>query len=117
MMSRRTDPSEGLLEISTFSSLGEEERRECIRKIVVDSLAQCVERGEIQTAIRQGLLKKENIYAELSEIVLGRKPGRTTPTEITLFDATGMAVQDITTAFTVYKLALKRGLGVKVELG
>lgn len=86
-------------------------------KVVVDSIAQCVERGEIQTAIRQGLLRKENIYAELSDIVLGRKPGRTSSTEITLFDATGMAVQDITTAFTIYKLAVKQGIGAKVELG
>ena len=85
-------------------------------KVVVDSVAQCVERGEIQTAIRQGLFGKGNIYAELSEIVLGRKPGRTSPTEITLFDATGMAVQDVTTAYTVYKLAKKKGVGTAVEL-
>jgi alanine dehydrogenase len=85
-------------------------------KVVVDSIAQCVERGEIQTAVRTGLLKKENIYAELSEIVLGRKPGRQTAEEITLFDATGMAVQDITTAYTVYQLAKKRGLGTEVRL-
>ena len=86
-------------------------------KVVVDSIAQCVERGEIQTAIRQGLLRKENIYGELSDIVLGRKPGRVSSTEITLFDATGMAIQDITTAFTVYKLALKQGLGTRAQLG
>ena len=86
-------------------------------KVVVDNLAQCVERGEIQTAIRQGLISSGNIYAELSEVVLGRKPGRTSPTEITLFDATGMAVQDITTAYTVYELAKKQGVGTSVELG
>ena len=85
-------------------------------KVVVDSIAQCIERGEIQTAVRGGLLKKENIYAELSEIVLGRKPGRQTNEEITLFDATGMAVQDITTAYTVCQLAKKQGLGTAVRL-
>lgn len=85
-------------------------------KLVVDSVAQCVERGEIQTAIRQGLLKKENIYAELSDIVLGGKPGRENPREITMFDATGMIVQDITTAYAVYQLAKKQGLGTSAQI-
>jgi alanine dehydrogenase len=85
-------------------------------KVVVDNIAQCIERGEIQTAIRRGLLKKEDVYSELSDIVLSRKPGRTTPKEITLFDATGMAVQDITTAYTVFQLAKKKGLGAKIGL-
>ncbi len=85
-------------------------------KVVVDSISQCVERGEIQTAVKMGLLKKENVYSELSEIVLGRKYGRLDEKEITLFDATGLAIQDITTAFTVYQLARKRGMGVRVRL-
>jgi len=85
-------------------------------KVIVDSIAQCVERGEIQTAMRLGLLKKENIYAELSDILLGRKPGRVSPEEITLFDATGMIVQDITTAWTVYQLAKKQGLGINAKI-
>jgi alanine dehydrogenase len=85
-------------------------------KVVVDSLAQCVERGEIQTAIRQGLITRENVYAELSELVLGRKQGRSSSTEITLFDATGMAVQDITTAYTIYELAQEQEVGTAVDL-
>jgi alanine dehydrogenase len=85
-------------------------------KVVVDSVTQCVERGEIQTAIREGLIGRGNIYAELGEIVLGRKPGRTSPREITLFDATGMAVQDITTAYMVYELARKQRVGTPVDL-
>jgi ornithine cyclodeaminase/alanine dehydrogenase-like protein (mu-crystallin family) len=85
-------------------------------KVVVDSITQCVERGEIQTAIKLGILKREDIYAELSDIVLGRKPGRTDPREITVFDATGMAVQDITTAYTIHKLAKKKGLGTLVSM-
>lgn len=85
-------------------------------KVVVDSLPQCVERGEIQTAIRLGLMKKEQIYAELSDIVLGRRPGRINSNEVTLFDATGLALQDITTAYTVYQLAAKRGVGLTYSL-
>jgi len=85
-------------------------------KVVVDNLIQCVERGEIQTAIRRGLLKRESVYSELSDIVLARKPGRTNSKEISLFDATGMAVQDITTAYTVLQLAKKKGLGATVSI-
>lgn len=85
-------------------------------KVVVDNLAQCFERGEIQTAIRTGKLKKEDVYAELSDIVLGRKPGRVNAEEITVFDATGMSVQDITTAYAVFHLAKKKGIGTTVSL-
>jgi alanine dehydrogenase len=85
-------------------------------KVVVDNVSQCLERGEIQTAVRLGLLKRENIHAELSDVILGRRPGRLDEREITLFDATGMALQDITTAYTVYQLAVKRGLGVTCGL-
>ena len=85
-------------------------------KVVVDNLTQCVERGEIQTAIRRGLLKKEEVYSELSDIVLARRQGRTNMKEITLFDATGMAVQDITTAYTVLQLAKKKKLGVTISI-
>jgi len=85
-------------------------------KVIVDSVNQCIGRGEIQTAIREGMLRKETIYAELADIVLGRKKGRVNSQEITLFDATGLAVQDITTAYTVYTLARKKGIGVTFRL-
>jgi alanine dehydrogenase len=86
-------------------------------KIVVDSVAQCTERGEIQTAIKEGLLTEEQIYAQLSEVVLGQKAGRVSDAEITLFDATGLALQDITTAYKVYQSAKKRGIGITVKMG
>jgi alanine dehydrogenase len=85
-------------------------------KVVVDNLTQCMERGEIQTAIKLGKLKKKDVYAELSEIVLGRKPGRTDPKEMTVFDATGMSIQDITTAYTLVQLAKKNGAGTIISL-
>lgn len=46
-------------------------------KIVNDSIEQCIGRGETQHPIEKGIIKKENIYAEIGEIVLGNKPGRT----------------------------------------
>jgi alanine dehydrogenase len=42
--------------------------------------------------------------------------GRTCDNEITVFDSTGLAVQDIATAWKVYEKALKRGIGHKMDL-
>src|SRR4030095_7971187 len=46
-------------------------------KVVADSLEQCCTIGDTHHAIAQGLMRKEDVYAGLSEIVAGRKPGRT----------------------------------------
>lgn len=71
-------------------------------KIVIDNWEQASHSGEINVAVSKGLIKKENIYAEIGEIVAGKKPGRQNDKEITIFDSTGLAIQDISTAFRVY---------------
>lgn len=85
-------------------------------KLVVDRLAQCRVAGELQHALRLGLMKEEDVYAEIGEIVAGAKPGRTDPREITVFDATGVAVQDIMAASLVYEEAKRRNFGVWIDL-
>jgi len=50
-------------------------------------------------------MRKEDLYAELSEIVSGRKPGRTSDDEITIFDSTGVAIEDAAAATLVYEKA------------
>ena len=83
-------------------------------KIVCDSIAQCVSRGETRNALQAGVITEGDIYAEIGEIVAGSKAGRTGD-EITIFDTTGMAVQDNVVAATVYELASARGLGKYFE--
>jgi ornithine cyclodeaminase/alanine dehydrogenase-like protein (mu-crystallin family) len=61
---------------------------------VADSLDQCAEIGELHHALASGAMKKSDIYAELSDLAAGRKPGRSTSDEVTLFDSTGTALQD-----------------------
>lgn len=73
--------------------------------IVADSLEQVCAIGDTHHAISAGLMRKEGIYAELSEIVAGRKPGRTSDDEITIFDSTGVAIEDAATATLVYEKA------------
>ncbi len=80
-------------------------------KVVVDDLAQARHSGEINVALAQGLFHVDQIYACLGEIVAGKKPGRENPEEITLFDSTGLIIQDLSLALAVLELARERGLG------
>jgi len=66
--------------------------------------------------VSKGLLKKGQIYAELGEIIAGRKKGRTDNQTITLFDSTGLAIEDIAVAKLLYNKALKTGTGRSVSL-
>jgi ornithine cyclodeaminase/alanine dehydrogenase-like protein (mu-crystallin family) len=54
--------------------------------------------------------------AELGEIVLGTRPGRTTPAEITLYKSVGIAIQDLAAASLVLSAARERGVGLEIEL-
>ena len=80
-------------------------------KVVVDILDQCINVGELHHAIRAGLLTRDGVHAELGEIVTGRKPGRTSPDEITVFDTTGTALQDTAAGVVVYEKAIQAGRG------
>jgi len=56
------------------------------------------------------------VYAELGEIVAGKKPGRTSADEITIFDSTGMALEDVAAAAIVYEKAQRLGAGIRFSL-
>ncbi len=84
-------------------------------KIVNDSIAQCIEKGETWHALNRSIIRREDIHAELGEILLGKKPGRETDHEITIFDSTGMAIQDNTTAAKIYRNAIASGTGTTFE--
>ncbi len=87
-------------------------------KIVVDDWAQCQDIGEINVPLARGELTPEQIYGSLGEIVTGKKSGRTNPEEITVFDATGLAIQDLALGLEVLRRAQAQGLGeVKDFLG
>ncbi|MEM4512852.1 MAG: hypothetical protein QXK97_06140, partial [Acidilobaceae archaeon] len=85
-------------------------------KIVVDDLEQASHSGEINVPLSQGIISMEDIYAELGEVVAGKKPGRVLDEEITIFDSTGLAIQDVATARLVYGKALERKLGVFIDI-
>jgi len=58
-------------------------------------------------------MSKEDVYAELSEIVAGGKPGRTGDDEIIIFDSTGVATEDVVAAVAVYEQAIDAGSGTR----
>jgi alanine dehydrogenase len=80
-------------------------------KIVNDSIEQCAEKGETWHALHHGVIDRSDIHAEIGEILLGTKSGRENDDEITIFDTTGMAIQDNTTASRIYRNAVASGVG------
>ena len=70
-------------------------------QVVADSIAQCRLRGEIFKALEAGVIK-EDVVVELGHLISGGAQGRTTASQVTVFDSTGVAVQDITIANAVY---------------
>jgi alanine dehydrogenase len=86
-------------------------------RVVVDVLEQCAEIGELQHALAGGLMTRDDVHAELGDVVTGRRPGRTDDAQITIFDSTGTALQDVAAAIVVYEkaTALDRGTDVKLD--
>jgi len=85
-------------------------------KIVVDDWEQASHGGEINVPLAQGIIKRENVWAEMCEVVGGLKPGRSSSDEITVFVSTGLAIHDAVTANLAYKKALDKNLGQYVEI-
>ncbi len=85
-------------------------------KIVIDDLHQAEGGGEINVAMSRGELAIADLHGSLGEVVAGSKPGRQSSSEITVFDSTGLAIQDVAVARIVYEEAKKRGLGQSLDL-
>lgn len=85
-------------------------------KVVVDALVQAVHSGEINVPISKGIFCQEDIYGQIGEILAGKKAGRVSDEEITIFDSTGLGIQDVATGHSVYQKALKTGVGSRLKL-
>lgn len=78
-------------------------------KVIVDDIEQASHSGEINVPLSQGLMKVEEIHSTLGEVVANVKRGRENNQEITIFDSTGLAIQDIICARLVYEKAKEKG--------
>jgi len=86
-------------------------------KIVVDTKEGALtESGDLIIPVTNGTISEDSVYAELHEIVGGKKPGRTSDDEITCWKAVGLAIEDAAVARLVYDKAKKEGIGREVEL-
>jgi ornithine cyclodeaminase len=88
------------------------------RAIVVVDLreAALAEAGDIIKPILQGRFGPEMIHADLGEIVLGKKPGRSHEADLTFFKSVGIGVQDASAASLAFRNAMDMGLGCEVDL-
>lgn len=105
--------------IGAFTPETREVDSETIKKacLFVDSYEGALsEAGDLLIAMQEGIISRDDIRGELSELVTGKKPGRVTEEEITLFKSVGFAIEDAVVARLAYKRARERGIGTQIEL-
>jgi ornithine cyclodeaminase len=82
--------------------------------VFTDEVAQSITIGEAQHAIAEGLIAKADVH-QIGAVFNGSHPGRTSPDEITLFDGTGVGLQDLAVAAAVVDIAVEKGLAIEVD--
>lgn len=87
-----------------------------IATLVVDDVHQAKTIGESQHAVAAGFVAADAAPTTLGDILAGRAPGRRSETEVTLFDATGLAFQDIVAGAIAMRIAGELGFGLRVSL-
>ena len=83
--------------------------------VYVDSIDQAITIGECQHAYNQGILTPSSIRGTLGELITCNVPGRSSAEEITLFDGTGVALQDLSVAELAVRRAKERGLAIDYD--
>ena len=84
--------------------------------VVVDDIKQASGSGEINVPIQTGVYGIGDIHGTLAEVVAGKKKGRTSSGDITVFDSTGIAVEDIAVAKLLFERAQQRGGYPSIDL-
>ena len=84
--------------------------------VVTDLTDQACAIGDLHHAIAAGAMSREEVHAELAEVVGGRKPGRTSTDQITIFDSIGTGLQDVAAAIAVYRRAVAARAGLAFTL-
>jgi alanine dehydrogenase len=85
-------------------------------KIIIDDYEQCTHSGEINVPWSRGLLTDGDLHADLGEVVVGRASGRTDSDGVTVFDSTGLAIQDVAASHVIYEYAEENGVGTLFPL-
>ena len=83
-------------------------------KFVVDSWLHCKNKSDMQRLLKEHFLSEKDLYAELPELLSGKKPGRQSDKERIFIRAIGLVNQDIAMANTIYQSALHKGIGTRL---
>ncbi len=85
-------------------------------RIFADDKKQCIRVGEMELPIVMGVISKEDIAGEIGDVLSGKIQGRQSDDQLTIFDATGLALLDLVTGKIAIDLARKKGFGYEVEI-
>ena len=85
-------------------------------RVFVDDIRQCRTDGEINVPLRDGVISEDDIVGEIGQVIARKLEGRTSDTDITVFDSTGFALQDSATVPLEYERALAAGVGVEKKM-
>ena len=84
--------------------------------VIVDDIKQASSSGEINVPIQKGIYSVGEVYGTLAEVVAGKKKGRAHNNDVTVFDSTGIAVEDIAVAKLLFEKAQQRGGYPSIDL-
>lgn len=85
-------------------------------RIFADDVDQCVRVGEMELPIAQGVISRADVAGEIGDLIAGTKSGRATEADVTIFDATGLALLDLAVAKTVIGEARAKGIGLVADM-
>jgi alanine dehydrogenase len=85
-------------------------------RVFVDDIRQCREDGEINVPLREGLISEDDVAGEIGKVICGELEGRQSDDQITVFDSTGIALQDSATVPLEVERARAAGVGVEKKM-
>jgi alanine dehydrogenase len=83
-------------------------------RVVPDIIEQAVSMGDLHHALAAGLVTREDVHGQLSDVICGSVPARRSDSEVFVFDSTGTALQDVVAASAAFARAVERGIGFDV---
>jgi alanine dehydrogenase len=84
--------------------------------VFIDDWDQATHSGEVNAPLHQGAMKRSHIVGTIGEVVAGRRRGRADDDGLTVFDSTGLAIQDVALARVVYDAAREKGVGTPMDI-
>ena len=85
-------------------------------RVFADDMRQCITDGEINVPLAKKQMQESDVIGEIGEVITGAKPARQSASDITLFDSTGIALQDSATLPLEYERAIAAGVGVEMKM-